>query len=119
MTLKQKAKELNKIDRKIIRIMKESLAECKKPPAKRMATALKRCVKIVRIAIQTRMLEMQKRIIISQPTPKLPKGSDQTGGPAMVGERGEEIVTSKCHFIEPGYQNGDILPRQHDNITHL
>ena len=92
MLTKDKAKALNDIDRQIIRLMKQSMAELKKPPAKRMATMMNRCGKFIRIAIQIKGLEMQKRVILSHPMPKFPPGSYQNNQAAAMGHDIPETI---------------------------
>ncbi len=88
MTTEDKIKELNKIDKQIIKLLMQCAAECKKPAPKRTSTALKRCGMVIRITIQIRGLEMQKRLLASQPTPKFKPGAYQTG---TVGEMNHEL----------------------------
>lgn len=109
MTIKDKAKALNKIDRQIIRLMKRALTMAGKPPSKTFKGALKMCGKVIAIAIQIRQLEMQKRIIVSQmPIPKFRSGVFH-GGPAIVGESGAEIISKPG-----GFQTGAVGDMYHE-----
>jgi hypothetical protein len=77
----QKRKEILKIFRMQVRLILKS-AKIISAPHKRPCTLTKRMVKVLKIAMQLRSLDIQKQIIISQPTPK---NKFPSGASAIVG----------------------------------
>lgn len=68
-------------------------------------------------SMQIYMSLMQNEMIKAQPLPKFPKGSNQDGGIAYVGERGKEVVINKEGVIAhlPGaYQTDSFIPMHHE-----
>lgn len=93
----QKRKEIEKISKQQIKLIKKAIA-IPIMPSKRMDVNFRRAGKSIAIAMQVRMLEIQKQLIISQP---ILKGSGfLPGGPAIVGETGPEAILTINDKIE-------------------
>jgi hypothetical protein len=106
----QKKKEIEKITKQQVRLVKKAVAIPLKP-SKRLSVNLRRLGKMMAIGMQIRALEMQKLMIIAQPIPRpIPcyvPGGVVPVGPAIVGESGKELILSP---------NGNInvsIPNQH------
>jgi hypothetical protein len=92
-----KKKEIEKIARQQVRLIKKAAAIPLKP-SKRMDVNFRRLGKIMAIGMQIRALEMQKQTIIAQPMPRpvpsfVPGGVVQ-GLPAIVGDSGKEVIVT-------------------------
>lgn len=85
----QRRKEIEKISKRQFKLIKQSIAIAQMP-AKRWQTSLKRCARIIAIALAVRQLEMQKQLIAAQPIPKFPPGSFAEGG--IIGESNQKEV---------------------------
>lgn len=99
----RKKREIEKIAKQQVRLITKSAAMVAKP-SKYYKVNLRRIGKMLAIVMQVRALEMQKQIIISQPIrkpiPSFVPGGVVSGGPAVVGEGGKEIIVTKTGKIE-------------------
>lgn len=93
----QKRKEIEKISRMQVRLILKS-AKIISAPYKRTDTLMKRMLKVLEIAMQIRALDIQKQIIVSQPIPRIT--GFLPGGPAIVGERGPELILTNNGKVE-------------------
>jgi hypothetical protein len=98
----QKKKEIKKITKQQVRLVKKAVAIPLKP-SKRMNVNLRRLGKMIAICMQIRVLEMQKLMIIARPLPRsIPSfvpGGIVPVAPTIVGEAGHEIIVSPNGFI--------------------
>lgn len=86
--LKDREKQLIELTKQQVRLITKA-AKLAGNPRKTLRGQLGSLGKAMAIAFQVSGIEMQKRLILSQPIPK----KDFPPGGAIVGERGPEIVT--------------------------
>lgn len=91
MNKEEKIKAITDINEQQKKLLKKSISIAKMKPAKRWKTSAVRAMKVVALTIQVKNLEVQKRIVLSQPIPKFPKGGLHTGV-ASIQKTGEEII---------------------------
>lgn len=94
----KKRKEIEKIAKQQARLIKKAAAIPPLTQSKRMDVNIRRLGKFMAIAMQIRALEMQKQMIVAQPIPKA--SGFLPGGPAIVGERGPELIVTNNGKIE-------------------
>lgn len=92
MTKDQKIKEIKKLTRQQLSLMKKSIKIAGKPTPKRWQTSFDRACKIVAIAFQIRSLELQKSLVISTPTNKFKFGAVMPKGIAIVGDSDKKEI---------------------------
>lgn len=86
MTKAQKIKQIKKLTKQQISLMRQTDRIAKLPPAKGFVEIYRRACKTVAIFLQIRALEMQKNLIISTPTKKFKSGGRVHKGPAIVSD---------------------------------
>jgi hypothetical protein len=86
-----KIKAIADINKQQALLLKKYLVIAKMKSPKRWQTSVVRVFKIFNLTMQAKQLEVQKRIILSQPIPKFPKGGFVSGY-ASVGTPCEEII---------------------------
>lgn len=74
MNKEEKLKAIEDINEKQKKIINKSISIAKMKPAKRVQTSIVRAMKVVALSIELKNLEVQKRIILSQPIPKYFEG---------------------------------------------
>lgn len=95
MSIEEKKQAIAEIIVKQNNLLKESASIAKRKPTKSVLVAIKRADKIVSIAIKVRHLEIEKRIIASQPLKKFPDGGisfvQEVGAEAFINKNGSII----------------------------
>jgi hypothetical protein len=106
--LKERERQLMKLTKQQVRLINKA-AKIAGNPRKTLLGQMRNLGKAMAIAFQVRGIEIQKRIILSQPIPK----KDFPPGAAIVGEHGPEMI------MMPGdSQNCAIAPMVHIPIQN-
>ena len=90
MTKEEKIKAISELEKEQHKLLKQSLKIAKMKPAKRWQTAIVRAMKVVGLSIRARQVQVQKKIIVDQPTPKF-----QKGGIMSIKQTGNEVILNK------------------------
>lgn len=89
--MQEKKDKILAIEKRQKDLIKEITRIAKLKPAKRFSTNFSRASKVVAIEIEIRQLQMEKKLIASQPGPRF-----RSGGITFIQEKGTES------FINPG-----------------
>lgn len=95
----RKRKEIEKIAKQQVRLITKAAAMVAKL-SRYYKVNLRRIGKMLAIAMQVRALEMQKQMIIAQPIPNYVPGGVVSGGLAVVGESGPELIVTNNGKVE-------------------
>ena len=107
MNKEEKLKAIAGLVKEQVKILNKIRSIATKNPPKRWQYSIVRAVKVVALSLELKKIELQKRIIISQPTPKhingglVNKGTvEETGDEFIITKSGMKIKASKIKELE-------------------